>query len=168
MTQEEEITLVHQILSDYLTAKKRRQTIERKKIVDCIFAHEGHFTPDDIYEEMKNLLRVSRATIYNTFEMLVECHLIVCHCFLGNRIEYEKITDNATHHHRICTKCGMVKEFTDKKIRNALKNRAFTTFDTECTTVYLYGICNKCKRKQKKLSHTIGELIGNKRTKNQL
>ncbi|MDD3405187.1 MAG: transcriptional repressor [Paludibacteraceae bacterium] len=147
MEAEEELYAAHKILTDFLSVKKMRQTIEREKILDCIYAYNGHFKPNTIYELMQNDFRVSKATVYNTFETLLECNLIVSHHFLHDRVEYEKTTANATHHHRICTKCGEVQEFSDLKIKRAIKNRTFTTFDTEYSTVYLYGICKKCKKK---------------------
>lgn len=145
MTSEEEITEAHKILSDFLSQKQMRYTPERDKIVECIFNCNGHFTPDAIYKLMKKSFRVSKATVYNTFDLLEECKLIVRHQFLNNRVEYERMTANATHHHRICTKCGEVQEFSDIKIKRAIKNRTFTTFDVDYQKVYLYGICKKCK-----------------------
>lgn len=147
MTPEEEIKAAHKILSDFLSLKQMRHTVERDKIVECIYAYNGHFTQDTIYDLMQGSFRVSKATVYNTFDVLVECNLIVKHHFMNNRVEYEKTTANATHHHRICTKCGDVQEFSDIKIKKAIKNRKFTTFDVDYQTVYLYGICKKCKRK---------------------
>lgn len=147
MTQEEEIKTAQKTLSDFLSLQQMRCTAERDKIVECIYTYNGHFTPDTIYELMKKSFRVSRGTVYNTFEVLVKCNLIVQHHFLNNRVEYEKTTANATHHHRICSKCGEVVEFSDLKIKRVIKNRIFTTFDVDYQTVYLYGICKKCKRK---------------------
>jgi len=54
--------------------------------------------------EIKNY-RVSRATVYNTLDLLVECDLVSKHQFGKNLAQYEKSYGYKQHDHLICTEC---------------------------------------------------------------
>ena len=71
---------------------------------------------------MKNKnYRVSRATLYNTIELLLECHLVRKHQFGKNQAQYEKSYFDRQHDHIILTDSGEVKEFCDPRIENIKK-----------------------------------------------
>ena len=71
---------------------------------------------------MKNKnYRVSRATIYNTIELLLESHLVRKHQFGQNQAHYEKSFFNKQHDHVILEN-GDVKEFCDPRIENIKKS----------------------------------------------
>ena len=57
--------------------------------------------------------RVSRATLYNTIELLLECHLVRKHQFGKNQAQYEKSFFDKQHDHIILTDTGEVKEFCE-------------------------------------------------------
>ena len=59
--------------------------------------------------------RVSLATVYNTLDLLLEAGLLIKHQFDGQPAEYEKSIGTTIHNHAVCTICGHVKEFTDKR-----------------------------------------------------
>ncbi len=136
---------VKNIFTQFLAEKKHRKTPERYAILEHIFSHEGHFNAELLYNAMQKEYRVSLATVYNTLELLLESRLIVKHQF-GNQIaQYEKTFGTAMHNHMVCTKCGKVKEFSDKKIRSAIQSKSFVHFEPTHYSLYLYGYCSKCK-----------------------
>lgn len=150
MLAEEELRQAEKILSDYLKRKRSRRTQERFKLLEVAYAQPSHFSADDLLALAASEFHVSRATVYNTLELLVDCRLLVKHQFDAQRTEYEKITSSATHHHRICLGCGAVSEFTDQKIRRAVQYRHFSAFEPTHYTLYLYGYCKSCAKKLKK------------------
>ncbi len=141
-------TVVSQ-LKDYLLEKKTlRSSEEREMILRHIDLIDGHFSINGLVEIINRDRYVSRATVYNAVNLFVKANLVVRHPFYDSDEQYEA-TWRAPHHHRICTNCGAVKEFSDKKIQTPINNRSFNAFDKQYSCVYLYGLCKKCQKKKK-------------------
>ena len=94
---------------------------------------------------MKNQnYRVSRATVYNTLELLVSCDLITKHQFGKNLAQYEKSYGFKQHDHLICLNCGEVLEFCNPHIQQ-IKSMMGDILEFEVThhSLNLYGKCRK-------------------------
>ena len=66
----------------YLQNKGFRKTQERFAILDAIYSIEGHFTMEELMDMMNaSRFHVSRATLYNTMELLTDAHLVIRHKF---------------------------------------------------------------------------------------
>ena len=101
---------------------------------------------------LKANIGVSRATIYNTVDLLVDAGLIRKHQFGYNPAQYEKSYNMVSHHHLICTKCGKVQEVKDQELLNVLANKKFGKFTTSYYALYVYGLCNRCNQAERKKS----------------
>lgn len=137
--------------TQYLEKNKLRKTPERYAILERIFRTDGFFDAEELFYMMQKDYRVSVATIYNTIDLLLHCNLIIKHHFPGQKIQYERHVSKQTHYHLICTECGTVKEFSDIKIRSLIKVKTFATFEPSYHSLYMYGLCKKCRPKTKKL-----------------
>ena len=118
--------------SRYLIEKGMRKTTERFMILDHICRIQGHF-------------HVSRASIYNTIETLMDAHIVIRHQFTAQLVQYELHDAAATHHHAICSYCGAVKEIKDERLSDGVSRLRTPRFTYEYHSLYLYGICSKCK-----------------------
>jgi Fur family ferric uptake transcriptional regulator len=90
---------------------------------------------------MKNKnYRVSRATLYNTIELLLDCALVRKHQFGQNQAHYEKSYFDKQHDHIIMTDTGEVIEFCDPRIQ-MIKKTIEEIFDIDIHnhSLYLYG-----------------------------
>lgn len=75
-------TEIKSIFSNYLEKNKQRKTPERFTILEEIYMRSDHFDAETLYIQMKNKnYNVSRATVYNTLELLVASNLVTKHQF---------------------------------------------------------------------------------------
>ena len=146
------IKIVTDIFDKYLVTNKYRKTPERYAILNAIYKFDGHFDVESMYIHMKNKnYRVSRATLYNTMEILLKCQLIRKHQFEKAQAQYEKSYCYKQHDHLICTRCDSVIEFCDPRIQE-IKNSIVENmnFEIERHALNFYGKCINCiKRKNK-------------------
>ena len=138
------------IFSVYLERTGHRKTAVRLAILSEVFAHDGHFDIERLYGRMKGKnYRVSRATLYNTMDLLLECDLVRKHRFNGAQAWYEKAHAYRQHDHLICDVCGRVQEFCDARIQLIRTTVGEVMgFTVRNHALHIHGICGECQAKR--------------------
>jgi Fur family ferric uptake transcriptional regulator len=150
---EETISEVKELFRNYLKEKKHRITPERFMVLEEIYRSDGHFDADEIYFKMKdNKSRVSRATVYNTLDLLVDCGLVQRQQFGKNQSVYERAYSFQQHDHIICQHCEAVVEFCDPRIHEIQQMmEKLHGFKINDHSLHFYGDCKNpetCERKK--------------------
>ena len=147
MPREETLMEVKRIFQAHLESKNLRKTPERFAILEEIYSKDGHFDVESLYVNMKERnYRVSRATVYNTLDLLVDCDLVTRHQFGMNQSQFERAYGFKQHDHLICTDCNKVHEFCDPRIQNIQSTVGqLLQFNVMHHSLVFYASCQKEK-----------------------
>lgn len=133
------------IFEDFLVKKGSRKTPERFSVIDKLYSlpEDEHMDVEGLFLAMRNSGHtISRATIYNTLDLLVESGLAVKHQFKDKVALYEQALTYKHHDHYVCNQCRKIREFSDPKIKE-IKASIGKDFQSEITShsLVLYGNC---------------------------
>ncbi|MDR1556513.1 MAG: transcriptional repressor [Tannerellaceae bacterium] len=139
---------IRKSFSAYLTENKLRKTEERYMIFDGICDFPGHFDICALHQKLSNTkFHVSKATLYNTLKVLTDAGLIIRHQLDSKSIQYELKKKAESHLHLVCTQCNCIRDIKNPASLTASIHALKKRFTPEYFSLYVYGICDKCKNK---------------------
>lgn len=121
-------------------------TRERRQLLETVCDMARAFSVDDLYFAMhESGKKTSKATIYRTVQLLVECRIIREYELSGRQTVYELNEPGAHKGHMVCEHCGKAEEFRgptlERFIHESSVGRQFLTLGV---SVKFTGICNEC------------------------
>ena len=110
---------ISKILVKILKSEGLRYTDQRQAIWDEIRNSNEHRDAEDIYLKLKEgNVKVSRATVYRTIDVLVKNRLVRKMDVGEGRSLYEPRIDDEHHDHMICLDTGDIIEFYNKELED--------------------------------------------------
>lgn len=126
-----------------------RITIQRLEMFREIAQSEDHPDAESLFQRVKKRIpTISLDTVYRTLWLFNDLGLITT---LGLSRERTRFDANLSHHHHfVCTKCGLTRDFYSEKCDNPELPESITQIGIPLTThIEIRGICRKCKSKVK-------------------
>jgi len=134
-------------LEDFIKACKERGlkiTPQRLAVYEILLKRDDHPTVEDIYEEVKEIYPfVSLATVYRTVETLESLGFIKKVAYWGNSVRYD--ANIQEHDHLVCVMCGSITDLKMDLSYDVPEN--VDGFKVLSHSLYIYGICPSCQRK---------------------
>lgn len=140
-----------QVFIAFLEENGYRKTPEREAIFEEIYRRDDHYDAETFYIQLNTKdNQISRATVYNTLDLLVTCELVIKHQFGQTQTLYEKAYGKKQHDHIICTNCNKVEEFCDPRIQPIKTMMGeLLQYKVSGHSLNLYGLCKKCQQDEK-------------------
>ncbi|HEY4377222.1 MAG TPA: Fur family transcriptional regulator [Acidimicrobiales bacterium] len=134
-------------MTDLLTRLRDRGwrlTAQRRAVAEVLAGAHVHLTADEVLDRAVAVVpEVSRATVYNTLNELVDLGELREVSIDGRAKRYDPNTD-AAHHHLICTRCGLIRDVpvADARPLSAAARHGFVVDDVD---VVYRGRCSDCR-----------------------
>ncbi len=123
-------------------------TAQREAILQTLYNHPKHFTPEELYDLVKKKhpqLNTGITTVYRTLNLLEE-NGFATSISLGIQGKKFELANKEHHDHIICEKCGKIVEFEDEEIEHLQHKIAQENgFVLTNHLMQLYGICKECQ-----------------------
>ena len=137
--------------ADYLARAGLKSTRQRERIVRAFFAAGRHTSAEELYHQIRAQEPcIGLVTVYRTLKLLRQAGLATERAFGDGYARFDPTPAALTHHHLICTRCGMVQEFQDKDLRllgrKVARSLRFTITEHK---LELYGLCRDCGRAER-------------------
>lgn len=126
---------------------KRRETRQRKAILNILREADSHPTADWIYDEVRKIIPdISKGTVYRNLKILKDTGEISELNLNGTVSRYEGRQDN--HYHFRCERCGKIFDL-DEPVNSELDTRIAerTGFKVSYHQLEFRGLCNDCQGK---------------------
>ncbi len=137
---------IEKAFTQFLSKRKMRKTPERFAILRKALEMNSHFDVDALHIAIEgDGYHVSRATVYNTVELLEEAGILRKNVFGQNSAIYEVRRDN--HIHLVCKICGKIREIDNHHIASHVMQLNPDDFTPDGFAITIFGICSDCSRK---------------------
>jgi Fur family ferric uptake transcriptional regulator len=141
---------VRQRIYDFFAHRGMRRTTQRDAIIRAAFSTTDHYTAEELLVRARRLdPSVSRATVYRTLPLLVECGVLKELDFGKDYKFYDpNYIDHPGHNHLICVDCNRVVEFEDRNIdtlEDCITKRL--GFSPTAKVLRIEATCDELKRK---------------------
>ena len=135
------------LLKSQITKNRLKLTRQRREIFDAFVGMARHVTAEELYREVtKKDPRVGLSTIYRTLNLFCQFGLAEARQFGDGQSRYDPVFNKHHHDHLICTECGKIDEFENRRIEQLQERVARRHhFVILRHKLELYGLCARCQ-----------------------
>ncbi len=136
-----------QRFESFLRSRQLKLTGERLELVEEVFGQPHHFDADQLHMALKQKSKaISRATVYRTLDLLVQCGLVRKSTLGDQHAHYEAVRSDEHHDHLICLNCDAIIEFYRPDLE-ALQDQICTEFAFRPMhhSHHIFGLCKACQ-----------------------
>lgn len=143
-----DVKRAQKLFVQYLRNNNLKVTKERLMLVEELLTSEGHLDADSLLFQIRQRgKKASRATVYRTLELFVQCGLARKARLGREHYVYEKVTPGQRHDHMVCTRCGKIIEFFDALLEERQRELcAERGFRPTYFALQIQGICAECRQ----------------------
>ena len=147
----------------FLRSRQLKLTGERHELLAEVFAQTQHFDADQLHIALKQKGKaISRATVYRTLDLLVQCGLVRKSSFGDQHAHYEPVRSDEHHDHLICVNCSAIIEFYSSELEK-LQEAICTEhgFKPMHHSHQIFGLCKECQGRETDaptLAHRMSQL----------
>ncbi len=131
----------------YLRSRQLKLTGERLDLVEEVFGQAHHFDAEQLHMALRQKGKaISRATVYRTLDLLVQCGLVRKSSFGDQHAHYEAVRSDEHHDHLICLNCDAIIEFYRPDLE-ALQEEICRDFAFKPMhhSHQIFGLCRDCQ-----------------------
>lgn len=134
----------------FLGERGLKLTNERLAVLSEALAFQGHFEPETLYDRIRRAdIKASRASVYRTINLLVDCGILEKVTQSGRGAVYEPSFGRRHHDHMICNTCGRFIEFFSRELEDLQEKICGDQhFQGTSHTLEIRGICRTCRENQ--------------------
>ena len=134
------------IFREFVARKGLKWTRQREVILEEFLSSEEHLSTEDLYLEIRSKNpHIGYATVYRTLKLFAECGIAEERDFGAGQVLYELSHGEDHHDHLICTGCGAIIEFEDRRIEKLQEQVAQDhQFTIASHRLEIFGLCAKC------------------------
>ena len=140
----------HDVAAALLRTADQRYTRSRQALIEVLATADAPLTVDEIVDREQSL---ALSTAYRNLVVFEECGVV--HRIVTSdehaRYELDEALTDRHHHHLVCSRCGVVLDFTvpdplERELDRALEQVATSFgFDAEHHRLDLVGRCASCR-----------------------
>jgi Fur family ferric uptake transcriptional regulator len=123
-----------------------KPTTPRQIILDAALGRRGHFSGQEVYEEVRLAHPyIGRATVFRTIELLERAGMLESVHLPDGHHGYT-VCGEGHHHHLICSRCGRTVEVEGCELDEAiLRAGRESDFLIEAHRLEFLGLCGDCR-----------------------
>jgi Fur family peroxide stress response transcriptional regulator len=123
-------------------------THQRTEVFREVAGSAEHPDAETVFQRVRRRVTgISRDTVYRTLATLEREGVIRRTEVLGGPARYDANTER--HHHFVCTRCGLVKDFSSEALDDLPIPKAVEAFGRiEAAQVQVRGVCSSCAKRK--------------------